>query len=214
VITGIAVSLELAVVLCVTFALMGGWAGRHYTLQRLLADSDPASWTERPSQRGPVLQLAARRSAVPEAPRAVLLGRISVMNPKADGYGPDTVKRIADVMRASLRRSDRLTMRGGETFTLEIDDADEGVAVGIAQRLRDALERLRFPHRLSNIRFSANFGVAAGSRGVAADVLIRRAREALNMALHDREEHIVKASDIDEIKLLPPPEPSSLALAA
>ena len=213
-ITGIDVPLELVAALCVTFALLGGWAGRHYTLQRLLAHGGPASGTERPSHHAPVIALAACRSAAPEAPRAILLGQVSGMNAKADSCDPDTVKRIADVMRASLRRSDRLTMKDGETFTLEVDGADEGVAARIAQRLRDAVARLRFPHRPSNIRFSANFGVAAGPRSVAGDVLIRRAREALNMALRDDEEHIVKASDIQEIRLLPPPDPVRLASAA
>jgi hypothetical protein len=34
------------------------------------------------------------------------------------------------------------------------------------------------------------------------------------MALHDSEEHIVKASEIEEIRLLPPPDPAPLASAA
>lgn len=213
-ITGIVVPLEAVALLCVTFALIGGWAGRHYTLQRMLAHGGPAAWTERPSHHAPVIAPAACRNSVPEAPRAILLGQVTVMSRKADGYDPDTVKQVADVMRASLRRGDRLSMKDSETFTLEIDGADEGVAARIAQRLRDAVAQLRFPHRLSNIRFSANFGVAAGAGGVAGDVLIRRAREALNMALHSGEEHIVKASEMEEIRLLPPPDPMPLASAA
>lgn len=213
-ITGIAVPLEVAALLCVTFALIGGWAGRHYTLQRMVAHGGAASWTEQPSHQAPVIALAAWRSAAPEAARAILLGRVAVVSPKADSFHADTVEQVADVMRASLRRGDRLKMEDGGAFSLEIDGADEGVAARIAQRLRDALARLRSPHGRGKTGFSAHFGVAAGAGGVAGDVLIRRAREALNMALHNGEEHIVKASEIEEIRLLPPPDPAPLASAA
>lgn len=213
-ITGIAVSLELAAALCLTFAAMGVWVGRHYTLQRLPAHVGLASCREQPSQKGSVVTLAAVRSAVPEAPRAILLGRVSGMNPRAGAYDAKTVKQVSDVMRASLRRHDRLTMRDSETFTLEIDGADESVAARIAQRLRDALARLRFPLGRGDAGLSARFGVAAAPHDVAGDVLIRRAREALNMALREGEEHIVKAGDIDEIRLLPPPDAAPLASAA
>lgn len=151
---------------------------------------------------------------MPEVTRAVLLGRVSGMNHSDDACSADTLRQVTEAMRATLRRDDRLTIRDGETFTLEIDGADEGVAARIAHRLRDALARLRFPHGRRDTRFSANFGVAAGPSGVAGDVLVRRAREALNMALRDGEEHIVKASEIDEIRLLPPPDPVRLASAA
>jgi hypothetical protein len=214
VITGIAVPLEVVAVLCVTFAVLGGWAGRHYTLQRLPAHGGPAPWAERPPQQATVIAFAAHPNAAPETPRAVLLGRISVMSRKADVHNADTMKQVADVLRASLRRDDRVTIREGATFSVEIDGTDEGVAAKIAQRLRDAVARLRFPHGRGQTRFSANFGVAAGHGGIAGDVLIRRAREALGMALHDGEEHIVKASEIEEIRLLPPPDPAPLASAA
>lgn len=206
--------LEMAAILCVTFALVGGLAGRHYSFQRMPAHGSPAFSAERPSQRGPVAHLAAGRSAVPEASRAVLLGRIYRMNHNAQGFSAETLQQVAEVMRASLRRDDRLTIRDSETVTLEIDSADEGLAAKIAQRLRDTVAKLGFLHGRSHTRLFANFGVAAGTDSVAGDVLIRRAREALKMALQDGEEHIVKASELTEIKLLPPPDPVRLASAA
>lgn len=213
-ITDIAVPLEVAAALCATFALIGGWAGRRYTLQRMLAHVSPELWTDRPSHHRPMIGRAAGGSAVPEAPRAVLLGRVAVMDHAAGVCDADTVKRVADVMRASLRRVDRVTIGEGATFTVEIGGGSEGGAARIAQRLRDALARLRFSHSRSNIGVSARFGVAAGPGGIAGDVLIRRAREALNIALREGEEHIVKASDVAEIRLLPPPDPAPIASAA
>lgn len=213
-ITGIAVPLEVATALCATFALIGGWAGRHYTLQRMLAQGSPAIWLDRPSHHRPMIARTAEGRAVPEAPRAVLLGRVSVIDHAAGVWDAATVKRVADVMRASLRYDDRLTIGDGGTFTVEIDGGSEGVAARIAQRLLDALARLQLPHGRSNTRISAKFGVASGPQGVAGDVLIRRAREALSIALGDSEEAIIKASDVAKIKLLPPPDPAPLASAA
>ena len=151
---------------------------------------------------------------MPEVSRSVLLGRVSRISDSAETGSGEILEKLADVMRASLRRDDRLTVAEDETFTLEIDGADESVAASIAQRLRDALARLRFPSGRGEASPSAKFGVAAAPHGIAGDVLIRRAREALGMALRNGEEHIMKTSDMEEIRLLPPPAPTPLASAA
>ena len=117
---------------------------------------------------------------------------------------------IAAVMRTGLRRDDRVTL-AGEGFTIIVPGADERTAVNIAERLRRRIAQMRFPHLGGEARLSASFGVAADRKGDSADRIAARARHALQAALARGPDHVVPASEIEEVILLPAPPAASAA---
>lgn len=194
-ITGLHVPLELVVALCALFCAAGAWAAQARALRAQPRQRDPLAEMMQPANLGPVIDLAARRNAMREAAQAVLHGRIA---PRT-AHEPINDK-IAAVMRAGLRRSDRVAHIEGEGFTIILPGADEHAGTRIADRLRGSLARLKV---------DARFGVAAGSSGDSGDLLARRARRALDASQRRADEYVVAASDVEEVLLLPAPAASA-----
>lgn len=213
-ITGIAMPLEVAMVLCAGFGAVGVWAGRHHTIRRLDPRRlRPAVWAGSTSSRA-AIDLAARRNAARDRSHAVLHGRIDQLSGRDALWNQDTRDHVAAVMRASLRRGDRLVQADCGSFTIDITGADERAATRIAERLRRVLGQLRLPQVSADIRLTASFGVAAERQGETGDVLTRRARQALEAALAQGRDHVIAASEIEEVILLPAPADTPSASAA
>lgn len=217
-----AVPLELAVGFCAICAGLGLWAEEALARRRLdprrTGKSDPRSALLRPSALAEAVDEAARRSALRSGPHAVLHGRIdqfAALHPGWNAETRDAVRaHIAAVMRAGLRRSDRFALAEGAAgggFTILAPAADERSAVHIAERMRRALGQLRLPQIGTAARLTVSFGVAADRYGDHIDVIDQRARRALDTADAD---HVVPASEIEEIMLLPAPTPTQEASAA
>lgn len=221
-ITGIAVPLELAVVLSMAVGALGVWTGRLLANRRLDPRRDPLNALMQPAAFAEAISLAGYRNAMRAGSQAVLHGQLDQIAGLRSVWNPDTREQVrehvAAVMRAGLRRGDQVRMSDSDNFTIVIDGADERAAKRIAARLRRLLARLHLPQIGSAARLSASFGVAASGRGDAgADYLMMQARHALEQALNKGEGHIVSASELEEVFLLPPPsvaKPSSAASAA
>lgn len=214
--------LELAVVLCAFCAGLGSWAGQALARRRLDprrdAQGNPLADLLKPSVLAEAVDGVARRTALRSGPHAVLHGRIdqvAALHPAWNAETRDAVRaHIAAVMRAGLRRDDRIALAestAGGGFTILVPGADERAAVHIADRLRRALGQLRLPQIGTTQLLTASFGVAADRFGDNIDVIDQRARRALDAAGCD---HVVPASEIEEIMLLPAPTPTPEASAA
>ena len=215
--TGIEVPLELAVLLCAAALAAGAWAGQARTNRRLdprrAPAGDPLRELLKRENLAKAIDLAARRNAAREGARAMLHGRIDQLAQVSEVWNPATRievrEHIAAVMRAGLRRDDRMALgtdgRGGDAFTIIIAGADERAAVRIADRLRRTLAQLRLPQLGSEARLTASFGIAAERFGDGADGLDTRARRALDAALARGADQVVPASEIEEVMLLPAP---------
>lgn len=213
-----AVPLEMAVLLCAMCAGLGSWAGQALARRRLdprraRTGGDPLSALLKPSVLAEAVEQAARRSALRSGPHAVLHGRIdqfAALHPAWDAETRDAVRaHIAAVMRAGLRQGDRIALAesaAGGGFTILAPGADERSAVRIAERMRRALGQLRLPQIGKTARLTVSFGVAADRYGDHIDVIDQRARRALDTANAD---HVVPASEIEEIMLLPAPTPEA-----
>lgn len=210
-----AVPLEIAVVLCAMCAGLGSWAGQVLARRRLAprrpVQGNPLSDLLQPSVLGEAVDRAARGSMLHSAPHAVLHGRIdqfAALHPAWNADTRDAVRaHIAAVMRAGLRRDDRIALpesEAGGSFTILVPGADERAAVRIADRMRRALGQLHLPHIGGGERFTASFGVAADRFGDHLGAINQRARRALEAADAD---HVIPASEIEEIMLLPAPKP-------
>jgi diguanylate cyclase (GGDEF)-like protein len=224
--TGIEVPLELAAVLCAASLAAGVWGGqvranRRLDPRRARAD-DPVRELLKPENLSRAIDLAARRNAAREGAQAMLHGRIDQLAQVSELWNRATRsevrEHVAAVMRAGLRRDDRITLspdgRGGDGFTIIIPGADERTAVRIADRLRRALAQLRLPQLGSEARLTASFGIAAERFGDGAEGLDDRARRALDAALAKGADHVVPASEIEEVMLLPAPAATALPAAS
>jgi GGDEF domain-containing protein len=219
VITGIEVPLEMAVLLCTACMVAGAWAGKARASRR--PDPHRHALSERlgdllQSEAKPdIIDLAARRDAGRAGSHAVLQGRIDRLGTVADIWTSTTQgelrENVAAVMRAGLRRDDRVTLEKGAGFTITMPGIDERAAVRVADRLRRRLAQLTFPHLGNGVGVTASFGVAARRYGDTDHGVARRARRALDAALAKGEDHVVPASEIEEIMLLPAPAPSTSA---
>ncbi|UYV14363.1 GGDEF domain-containing protein [Porphyrobacter sp. ULC335] len=217
-ITGIEVPLELATLLCAACIAAGAWAGHIRANRRLDPRLNPLRDLMKAENLAEAVDLAARRNARRAVSHAVLHGRIDQLAAFRSVWNADTNNQVrehvAAVMRAGLRRGDSMALAEGEGFTIIIPGADERSAVHVADRLRRSLANLRLPHLGSDARLTASFGVAADRFGDSDFGLNTRARRALDAALAKGMDHIVPASEIEEVMLLPAPTPSHVASAA
>lgn len=221
-VTGIAVPLEAAMVASLAALALGFYAER-LRHRRALAlawsvprpAANPLSDLFAPSIFGQTVERVNRRRNVRKAARAVLSGRIDQMAMLRAGWDAESrdqvLAHIAAVMKAGVRREDSFTHIAGEGFTIVMPGADEHDAKGVAERLRRALASMTLPRSGAMNPFTASFGVAADEHGHAGEALIARARAALDAAQQTGSDHVVAASDIEEVIFLPPPEPAPAA---
>lgn len=215
--TGLSVPLEMAGVLCAGFALLGAWAGRVLSRKTMVRNGRPLRAMMTPDVMAQAIDLAAHRSAARGASQAVLRARIVPFGAHLGLINSESRKQmrdhVASVMRAGLRRGDRVTLAEGDGFTIILPCTDEGSAVRIANRLRRKLARMPLPHMSAGEGINARFGVAAGRHGQPVDHIAARARRALDAAWDHGNDHVIPASAIEEILLLPPPAAAVSAAA-
>ena len=105
--------------------------------------------------------------------------------------GDRCLNSIAQSARAATRRLDTVLCRyGGEEFAVLVTNAGQAVAARVAERIRQAVERLRIPHAGSEagcVTISAGVAGAAeiGREGMAPDllaILMKAADDALYTA--------------------------------
>jgi hypothetical protein len=194
-ITGWNVPLELVAVLCMLCGAIGALAGHMRAARRPVPRRNLLADLMQPAHLDPVIDLAMRRDAMRETAQAVLQGK----------FAPETAHdgahdQVASVLRAGLRRGDRVTHIAGDGFTIILPGADERAGARIAERLRGSLDQLKV---------RARFGVAAGPNSDGGDLLARRARRALDATQDRGGEHVVTASEFEEVLFLPPPAASA-----
>jgi len=210
VITAMAVPLEAAVLVCLAALGLGFVAGLAWAARKQVAVADPLVGLFAPATLGPAVNGANRRFNSNNSAQAVLHGRIDQLAMLRTGWDAPTreqvLAQIAGVMKAGIRRDDSFSRIEGDGFTIIMPGADERAAVGVADRLRRALAQLHLSQFGADNPFTASFGVAAGRAEDSRDNLVARARAALHAAQQAGCDHVVAASEIEEVIFLPPPE--------
>ncbi len=163
------------------------------------------------SQRDPLTGLANRR--VMDTQLGELYGRkeqcaaivVDVDSFKAfnDRYGhqigDDCLRRIAAMLRASLRRtSDQLARMGGEEFAVLLPQTSLEDAYTIAERMRKSVADLRIPHADSpsgNV-VTISAGVAGSSGATSPEDLVAEADRALYRAKALGRNRVEKAASV------------------
>ncbi|NOZ00374.1 MAG: diguanylate cyclase, partial [Deltaproteobacteria bacterium] len=77
--------------------------------------------------------------------------------------GDDVLRQVARLLRKAVRSNDLVARYGGEEFVLILTDVPARIVLGVAERLRAAVERSTFtvdPAKGGKISITASFGIA------------------------------------------------------
>ncbi|MBB5320729.1 diguanylate cyclase [Marinobacter oulmenensis] len=118
--------------------------------------------------------------------------------------GDRVLVKLADLLRAQSRTTDLLARLGGEEFVILLPGCEEGEAVVVAEKLRKAVEATDIEADSDvSLRFTISVGVASLTHGVALDVLLHRADQALYQAKRSGRNRVsvysIEASDDGEL---------------
>lgn len=132
-------------------------------------------------RHGPALLELAGRKGTPAALLFCDLDRFKAVNDTFGHELGDAVLRdVARAMAQKVRPYDLLARLGGDEFVLLLPDAGPDVAHGMANRLRDCVDRVARERNLSGTPgLSVSIGVAVHIPGEGIDDLVRRADAAM-----------------------------------
>jgi diguanylate cyclase (GGDEF)-like protein len=116
------------------------------------------------------------------------------------GQGDDCLCRVAKALRQTLQRpGDVVTRIGGEEFAVLLPDTGPEAALGIAQRLRQAVSDLDIAHAGSDTAPHVTLSIGVACLDPAADTtfetLFHRADQALYRAKHDGRNRVAPARE-------------------
>ena len=155
-----------------------GNAVAHEELERQ-ANTDPLTGLS--NRRGLSLYLSGDRSANAMGILVVDIDHLKAIN---DAHGHDVGDKIlVAVARAAagvLRNGDLLARTGGDEFLAVVADADETIARRVADRMTEAVSRIR----VQDVRTSVSVGFACCGKNGDIDRLRRQADEAMYEAKH------------------------------
>jgi diguanylate cyclase (GGDEF)-like protein len=106
--------------------------------------------------------------------------------------GDEVLAGVAQAMQAALRQHDRIGRSGGEEFLLVLPDTNEFQALEVAERLRLAVEALRFS-RFPQIRVTISIGLTQAGRHEQVREVISRADSALYRAKDNGRNQVVSS---------------------
>ncbi len=147
----------------------------------------------------PVTQALSRRAFRTEAERAVALALRhkydlcciffdldhfkSINDSAGHATGDAVLEKTAQTCQALLRKSDLFGRLGGEEFAIILPHTGPVEGLGVAEKLRKAIENQLVKGPAGAVRVTASFGVAAvGPTPLNVDSLISRADEAMYRA--------------------------------
>ncbi len=100
-----------------------------------------------------------------------------------DTYGHQAgdfiLKEISSFLKNSVRSSDIVARYGGEEMIIMLMGADLKIAISIAEKLREGIEKYKFTYGKNMLSVTASFGVAVLKDSDSMDSLIERADKGL-----------------------------------
>jgi len=170
------------------------YAAEQFEQMRFLADHDPL--TNLLNRRSFVQHLDAevarsRRYTRPLALVIFDLDELKTLNDtQGHAAGDEAIKRVADVLRATIRVGDNAFRIGGDEFAVILAEANDRDAQAAAQRIADELQ------------FAASFGVAVCGASCDAGALLREADDAMYRMKRRRQAQELRSSDGDDLSVV------------
>lgn len=122
----------------------------------------------------------------------------------ANGHlvGDDALRRIAGIIKDSIRASDVAARYGGEEFVVLVPEASKEQALSIAERIRQTVERTSFTgeENLPGKKLTVSIGVATFPEDAdSRDELIRQADDAMYAAKQRGKNAVVCAGEEEPV---------------
>ncbi|MBF0345340.1 MAG: GGDEF domain-containing protein [Nitrospirae bacterium] len=117
--------------------------------------------------------------------------------------GDICLQKVAQAIQQTLKRPDDFLARyGGEEFVVVLPTTDENGALLIAESIRDSIEALSIPHRMSKVsnHLTISMGVCVMTASLVdyKDVHFQRADEALYQAKNEGRNRVIMWKDASE----------------
>lgn len=109
--------------------------------------------------------------------------------------GDAVLKLVGQTLKSDLRSTDFGARYGGEEFSIILPETVTSGAFLKAERLRQAIEKIRVPYRDMPLGVTASFGVAALAPGDGVETLVHRADQALYRAKESGRNRVVVSED-------------------
>jgi len=153
---------------------------------------------------GPRLLDAAQRSGKPVSALMLDLDHFKRVNDTYGHAAGDAVlAAFAAVLHSTLRKSDFFARYGGEEFVVLAPNAGPEAARELAERIRQATEKLVVPGEEANVRFTVSIGAATLEQSSETATSGREPLEEL-LAKADEAMYIAKSSGRNRVASLPP----------
>jgi two-component system cell cycle response regulator len=147
------------------------------------------------------LKVLVNRAAARSRALSVCITDIDRFKSVNDTYGHDAgdevLREFAARIRSTVRGADLACCYGGEEFVVVMPDTDAVAAAGIAERLRDIIERTPFNLKNSgvSINITASLGISCNSMGAETpEQLLKQADRALYEAKNAGRNRVVAAA--------------------
>ena len=108
--------------------------------------------------------------------------------------GDEVLKRIADIIKQNIRKTDLVARWGGEEFIISLIDSDVKKAKVIAEKLREQIETDIFLHQITNQTVTASFGLTNVKSDDTIDTILNRVDTALYKAKGSGKNKIILSS--------------------
>lgn len=100
---------------------------------------------------------------------------------------------LANVVRQSIRPSDVISRYGGEEFVILLPDTTLEIALQVATRVREELDRQSFLYNNESVPLTFSAGIAQRVPGELQNDLVSRADRALYRAKQSGKDRVIVA---------------------
>lgn len=144
------------------------------------------------NRRGMVhfMQVEIERSLRYKQPFSIIMSDLdhfsNVNNTYGHVVGDVVLKKFCSTAKSVIRSVDILTRYGGEEFVIILPNSDLENAYFVAEKIRDAVEKLKFKYKETVFSITSSFGVAEFKESDSIKSLIQRSDKALYKAKEKR----------------------------
>ncbi len=145
------------------------------------------------------MKLESERAIRYQQPFSIIMADLDHFSKVNNTYGhlagDIVLKKFCSTAQSIIRSVDILTRYGGEEFIIILPNSDINSAYIVAEKIREAIAKLKFQYKESVFSITSSFGVAQFKYGDSVESLIKRADAALYKAKEKRN-CTVKGSDL------------------